>query len=98
MGNAGSIEMGITTIADVAKHAFDYSKDLERRRTIKFEYWAKLRKAKAEFESTHRYVYFEDWMKVNYGLAIDYDISGNITDKFTIIDGPKYTFFLMKYS
>jgi len=88
----------MTTIADVAKHAFDYSKELERRRQVKFEYWARLRKAKAEFESTHRYVYFEQWMQEHYGLKINYDIAGNITERFEIVDEPKHTFFLMKYA
>ena len=87
-------KVGMSSIATKTK---EYVQSLEDERSQRMKYWAMLRKAKAEFESTHRYVYFEHWMQNEYGLKIDYDIAGNITGNYTIVDPKKYTFFLLKY-
>ena len=85
-------------IKDVAITTKNYAQSLDDERIARQAYWRKLRKAKEEFESTHRYVYFEQWMQTEYGIKIDYDIQGNITGKYDIVDPKKYTFFLLKYS
>lgn len=88
----------VNSIASVAAKTKEYAESLEVERSQRMIYWSMLRKAKAEFESTHRYVYFEHWMQSEYGLKIHYNIAGSITGNYTIVDPKKYTFFLLKYS
>ena len=95
MGNYGCITMGIV---DIAKHTFEYSRELEKRRTFRNDYYTRLKKAKADFDSVSRSMLFSQWLQENYGIEVIRDNYDNITEEFVIVNESKHTLFLLKFS
>jgi hypothetical protein len=68
----------------------------------RLEHWHRLRLAKQDYygvydrltESTPD---FYDHLRSQYGIKLDFDSSGNITDTYQILDEKKYMLFLLKY-
>jgi len=77
--------------------------DWEREKKSKrFEYWHRLRLAKEDYYGiydrlTETTPEFYQHLKKQYGIKLDFDSSGNITDTYQIVDEKKYMLFILKY-
>lgn len=72
-------------------------------RKKRWEYWDILKKIRAEYMETLDALAgqfdayeFEDYVEKNYGIKMNI-VSGNITDKYEIVDEKLHTYFLLKW-
>jgi hypothetical protein len=79
----------------------DYDDDdpnIEQRKK-RWDYWAALKKVRAEYMKQNKEfdAYdFEDYLVGQYGLRMNI-VGGNITDGYEIVDEKKYLIFLLKF-
>lgn len=79
--------------------------NLELRRK-RIDYYKTLKRVWLEFgevctEEDYKYRYpdnFVEWVEETYGFKVTTDHMGNFTSEYTVVDEPKYTMFLLKYS
>ena len=77
-------------------------KVIDSNKQRRLEHWHRLRLAKEDYYGiydrlTEATPEFYDHLKKQYGLKLDFDNSGNITDTYQIIDEKKYMLFILKY-
>jgi hypothetical protein len=75
---------------------------LEGNKRHRLEHWHRLRLAKEDYYGiydrlTETTPEFYQHLKKQYGIKLDFDNSGNITDTYQIIDEKKYMLFILKY-
>lgn len=70
----------------------DSTLELKRQR---LRYWELLRRARDECKKTG-VVDFYEYVKEQYGIEVILD-SGNITDRYRIVDEQKYIMFLLRH-
>ena len=77
----------------------DWDREKKSRR---FEHWHRLRLAKQDYYGiydrlTETTPEFYQHLKKQYGIKLDFDSSGSITDTYQILDEKKYMLFILKY-
>lgn len=65
-------------------------------------HWHRLRLAKEDYYGiydrlTETTPEFYDHLQKQYGLKLDFDSGGNISDTYQIVDEKKYMLFILKY-
>ena len=66
--------------------------------------WARIRRARADFDKEYEYIPdmdtkdFSAWLAHNYGIQLKLDATFAVESIFEIVDDQKYTVFLLKYS
>ena len=68
-------------------------------KAVRWDYWRKLMRVKKEFETTDlNQSLFSTWLTEQYGIKLNFDNDGNITDEMSIVDEQKYLLFELKYA
>jgi len=66
--------------------------------------WARIRRARAEFDEEYKYIPdmntedFAVWLAHTYGIQLKLDATFAVESVFDIVDDQKYTLFLLKHS
>lgn len=65
----------------------------------RWDYWRKLMRVQIEFETTglDRSL-FSMWLTEQYGIKLNFNNDGNITDEMSVVDEQKYLLFELKYA
>lgn len=80
-----------------------YSTTEDRINTVasRNSFWLLLREIKEEWgllmDSLDTELDFDDYVRVTYGIKLQYDPDGNITGSFETVDESLYTFALLKF-
>ena len=65
----------------------------------RWDYWRKLMRVKEEFETTDlNQSMFSMWLIEQYGIKLNFNNDGNITDEMSVVDEQKYLLFELKYA
>ena len=88
------------------KHYETHERRLETVLGPKAVDFARIRRARAEFDEEYKYVpdiaeddkHFVSWLAWTYGIQLRLDASFAVESIFDIVDDQKYTVFLLKYS
>ena len=68
-------------------------------KSYRWHYWRKLMRVLEEFETTGSdRSMFPNWLIEQYGIKMQYDSNGNITDEIDIVDEQKHLLFELKYA
>jgi hypothetical protein len=82
------------TITEIAKETKYYAESLDKHRRQRRAYFESLRSARlgcSDFDD------FIPWLEQSYGIQVNLDSFGMITDSYDIVDEQKYLIFLLKY-
>jgi hypothetical protein len=86
------------------QHYNSYEKRLDTVLGPKAVDWARIRRARAEFDEEFFHVPdidtsdFAVWLAHTYGIQLKLDATFAVESVFEIVDDQKYTVFLLKYS
>ena len=88
------------------QHYNSYEKRLDTVLGPKAVDFARIRRARAEFDEEYKYVpdiaeddkHFVSWLAWTYGIQLKLDASFAVESIFEIVNDQKYTVFLLKYS
>ena len=88
------------------QHYDTYEKRLDTVLGPKAVDWARIRRARSEFDEEFRAVpeiaeddkHFVSWLAWTYGIQLKLDASFAVESIFEIVNDQKYTVFLLKYS
>ena len=65
----------------------------------RWDYWRKLMRVKEEFKTTGLdQSMFSKWLVEQYGVKLNFNNDGNITDEMSVVDEQKYLLFELKYA
>ena len=86
------------------QHYDTHEKRLDTILGAKVQDWARIRRARAEFDNEFEHIPdmedkdFVAWLGWTYGIKLTMTLDLRIENNFEIVDAQKYTVFLLKYS